>query len=148
MNTVREATLKDLEDLVVLCKKSFEWSGDDCYPFDDEIAKEQCKAIIEDPRGFLIVLDTDEGVQGMFSAHIFMGLFGRGLITHEGFFYIDEKYRGSSAARKFMKAYNKWGEDNGAVIQVMVSHEDHEKFTKFYSLFDYTPSERTYIRKI
>lgn len=149
MNIVREAVLEDLDDLVVLCEKSFIFSGcNDVLEYDGDIARKQCEAIITNPDGFMVVLETGSGIKGVFAAHIFNGLFSSSRITHEGFLYIDEDYRGGFTIRKFMKAYNEWGESNGAVMQVMVSHEDHDKFEKFYSLYGYKPSERTYLRKL
>lgn len=149
MNTVRNASIEDLDDLVELCEKSFKFSGcDDVLQYDPIITRRQCEAIINNEDGFMVVLETGSGIKGVFSAHIFNGLFSSGKITHEGFLYIDPEYRGGFTIRKFMKAYHEWGESKGAIMQIIVSHEDHDRFEKFYSLYGYEPSERTYLRKL
>ena len=148
MNDIRAAELDDLEELVEIGELMFKFGGlDEFYPYVKEIAREQFKVLIESDDGFLWVLDTEDGIQGMIAAHCFIGICGTSPVTYEQYIFVTEKYRGGSVMRQFMKEYHDWGDTKGAVLQFMVSHEDHEKFERFYGIYGYKASERTYIRK-
>ena len=110
-------------------------------------AKLEFTAMIESDDRLLMVLDTTEGVKGLFGAVAFGALCGQAVATYEQYIWIDEDHRTGYAMRRFMRGYERWGEALGAVMQFMVSHNEHEKLQRFYSLFGYAPSDRVYIRK-
>jgi GNAT superfamily N-acetyltransferase len=148
MSLVREATLEDLKDLTELGEEMFEFSGlEEFYPFSPEVLAAQFKSLIESDEALVVVLATPKGIQGVLAAVSFIGIGGTLPVTYEQYIFVREEHRGGSTIRKFLKAYHAWGERLGAVMQFMVSHEDHDKFERFYSLYGYKASERTYIRK-
>lgn len=146
---IRLAEKKDLSDLVVLGRDSFEFGGlSTSYEYNDDIARQEFEVMIDDPARFIMVLDTDEGIKGMMAAVAFNGLCGSAITTYEQYIYIDESHRGGRTLLKFLSEYNKWGEAIGAKLQFLVSHTQHEKLSKVYSRYGYEDSERTYIRRI
>ena len=126
----------DLEELIEVARDSFTYSGlADYYSFKPKVVKEQLTNMILDYDKMLLVLDTDDGIQGFFGAVAFTGLFGEAVATYEQYIYVRDDYRTGGHLKTFMKIYNKWGEILGAKLQFMVSHEDHDKFDRFYTLF-------------
>ena len=149
MSHVREAILDDIEELVELGSKSFQFGGlHEVYSYIPEVAAKEFEAMIESPERLLLVVDTVDGIKGMFGAVSFNVMCGHGTATYEQYLYIDESYRGSGCMRRLMKEYVAWGDRLNVVMQFMVSHVDHERFKKFYSLFGFEESERTYLRKV
>ena len=126
---VRLATLEDLNDLVVLGEASFNFGGlNDYYDYDTDKALVEFTAMIEDDDKLMMVLDTNEGVKGMFAAVAFNALCGTNAVsTYEQYIWIDEDHRSGYTMRRFMRGYGSWGEALGAVNQYMVSHNEHDK---------------------
>ena len=146
---IREAQLKDLEQVIKLGKEFFEVSKyDSFFSFDEESFEETIGNLIYQDTTTLFVVD-DDGIVGMAGAVLFPFYMNSKIKTcQEVFWYLKPEARKGRVGIDLLTAVEDWARNNGAYSFNMMSLEEvePEKVERLLSIKGYKKTERHYMR--
>ena len=118
---VRTATLEDIEDAVrfgqLMHAESPHWSR---LTFSPEKLRSTMTMLVNEPRAFLRVVCTDDGVPlGGMGALLMPHWASDDLYASDLFMFMHPEARGTLAPVRLVKAYRQWAKENGAKLVLL-----------------------------
>lgn len=129
---VRLAQSDDLESLLRMGKAMHGESRFSHYPLCEDKLREVVEATLKDPKGRCILLaeSTSSGAVGMLGGYVLPLFFTQAMIAQDQFFYVQQPWRGSSAAVKLLMAFERWAQ-NRQVAEVNINMSVAVDMTRF-----------------
>lgn len=92
------------------------------YPFSEEKVRRLYQVFLENPDWLCVVAELDEKIIGFLAVTIVPTFFGDARFVEDISFYVDPKYRGTSAALRLVRAVEAWAiANNVAAIRVGIT---------------------------
>lgn len=115
---IRNATSTDISPLVQFGYLIHAESKFSTLTFDPDKVRETLESIVESSNGThccFVAESTDKQLIGVFIGCVEEYFFSRSLMAHSILIYVHPKWRGSSAALKFIHAFRKWAMNRQAL---------------------------------
>lgn len=150
MVQVRRGTDKDVDALVEMGSRFFTYSAFSRFvPFDENATKASLLLLTE--RGVVLVAEREGTIVGSLVGIMAPVWFNANATTAtELAWWVDEAYRGSTAAFKLHRAFEEWAKEQGATAIVMsdlivngVAHTE-----KLFEKMGFTPVERSHVKGV
>lgn len=147
---IRKATHADLDALVALGQRFFAFSRFSAFvEFDREHARSSLAALME--RGVLLVAESAGCLAGAIVGLMAPLWFNPTVsVAAELGWWVDERFRGSSAGVKLARAFEQWGRDNGAAVVTMsdLVIEGEAPAGRLFEKLGYQVVERSQIKAV
>lgn len=147
MSTVREATLKDLKDIMVLGKE-FAEEAPNQYEWEEAKVHQVLHNLIEDPNGCILVLEVDNKIVGAILFSVNQMLFTSELIAAELAWFVNKEYRGKASSTKLIKEYERMCKEVGITKVLMSDITGLQELNTLYTKLGYAKVETTYIKEL
>lgn len=118
-----------------------------CFPFEPEYGERLFLGHLLAARGCSIVLEKEGTAQGILMAAAFEHPFGRVWMAKETVWWIDPRYRGSSAFR-MLDAYEKWAKDQNCKFAGMAGMGGDPQVAVLYQRRGYKRAETHFLRSL
>lgn len=150
MYTIRQAHIKDVEHLVQMGKKFYQYSNFNNYiEYDEQSVRHTLANLILN--GFLYVAEhKEQGIiaglaGGMGSLWLNLGT----PVATELAWWVEEEHRKSPVALRLYKAFEKWAHDKGVTTIIMsdLVIEGNAPAEKLFNKMGFSVVERSHIKK-
>jgi GNAT superfamily N-acetyltransferase len=120
------------------------------YPFSEEKVERLYQVFLKDPDWLCVVAESEGKVIGFLAVTIVPTFFGDARFVEDISFYVDPKYRGTSAALRLVRAVEAWGvAKNVAAIRVgITTGTNPEPAGNFFLRLGYEETGRLYTKLI
>lgn len=143
----RLATKDDLFELTILAKESYNTlDSKDTYTFNYKKVGALLENAVDDDRFLLVVLENDAELAGYFLGMIAESFFALEKQTACLSWFIRREHRSIRNARSLLRAFEKWGADNGSVTSNMTSIKKGQE--RAFNRLGYILAEEIYIKRI
>ena len=147
MVEIREAQEQDDLDVLMLAKKFVRESGSD-LPFDRDHLHANIFNMISNPAFVLLTAWKGGDLIGLLAGTKTPTLFSSALIAAELSWYVDPEFRDGTTGLKLVKAFEKWGKDNGCIKVAMSDIEELKDLQDLFSRLGYSVTEKTYTKDL
>lgn len=148
---IRVMESKDIADVMNLAKAMHgESPFYSQYPFSEEKVHRLCEVFVTNPDWFAAVAELEGTVIGFIAVTIVPTFFGDARFIEDISFYVDPKFRGSSAALRLVLAVEAWGlENNVEAIRIGVTTQTNpETAGNFFLRLGYQETGRLYTKLV
>lgn len=148
---LREAELRDIDDLLWMGRHFHKVSGYIEIEFDELSAKETLEKLIIQPQGILIVAENDGQLIGGIGALLYMLYFNSlHLAGQEFFWWLEPEYRGHSIGIEMLDEVEKQARQKGAKSFTMIALEElmPKALDKLYRKRGYRCLEHHYTKRL
>lgn len=120
---IRELKPSDIAEVMQLAKAMHvESPFYNRYPFSEEKVTRLYEVFLENPDWFCVVAELDEKIIGFLAVTIVPTFFGHARFVEDISFYVDPKYRGTSAALRLVRTVEAWAiKNNVEAIRVGIT---------------------------
>lgn len=147
---IREATEDDLDQIVLLGKKFFDYSVySEHATYDECSVRELTSSLININEGLLLTVEYGEKLVGILGAVLFPLFFNKHhLVCQELFWFVDQEYRDKKIGMDLLKATEVWAKIQGAKTMMMVSlsNDESKNVKRLYTMNGYNPNEQYFLR--
>lgn len=146
---VREATLNDKYDILLMAKTWYKVSGYQFLKLDNETLLSTIENFISSETSVIFVVESEEEIIGFLACLVAPGLFFKGLAATEIAWYVSEDYRKTGAGSLLIDKYIEWSESKEAkFINMTLIPETSPDVEKFYNSKGFYKKESAYIRSV
>jgi GNAT superfamily N-acetyltransferase len=132
---VRPGRFEDLDELVEMGSRMHKEGAYSFLPYDHEKVRQLIASYINDSETQCgLIAEENTRIVGMFAGYLIDYFFCNETIACDMVLYVDQPYRGSSAAVRLVRAFREWAIDRGAreICLSISTNIAQEKTGRFY----------------
>lgn len=146
--TVREATEKDIFDILVL-GRSFSREAGHLFRYDPTKTQQVFSGLIRSPDGCIFVMvDEDDYIVGGIIGVLNHMPFSTHVVATELAWFVDDKFRGNKQAIQLVNEFEKWANAKGAEYAIMSHIHAINDLGGVYDKLGYSPTETSYSKRL
>ncbi len=148
---IRKLKSSDIAEVMILAKAMHEESPFyNRYPFSEEKIVRLYEVFLQNPEWLCVVAELNEKIIGFLAVTIVPTFFGDARFVEDISFYVEPKYRGTSAALRLVRFVEEWAIMNEvAAIRVGITTGTNPKTAgSFFVRLGYEESGRLYTKLV